>query len=132
MHTLESCSTDPGNSNGNDISNALLDAGAAVIAELRREWAREVELMTAQSREVIATLRVDIIQLQHLLNSEITMRLGALKDGDPGRDGERGERGERGPPGLSVSGPQGEKGEPGRDGVDGERGAQGQPGERGE
>src|SRR5215475_7434298 len=127
MHTLESCSTDPGNSNGNDISNALLDAGAAVIAELRREWAREVELMTAQSREVIATLRVDIIQLQHLLNSEITMRLGALKDGDPGRDGadgapgrdgERGERGGRGPPGVRVSGPEGEKGEPGRDGVD--------------
>jgi hypothetical protein len=41
------------------LSEALLDAGGRVIADLRREWGRELEIMQAKSREIIAVLERD-------------------------------------------------------------------------
>jgi hypothetical protein len=41
------------------LSEALIDVGGRVIADLRREWRRELEVMQAQSREIIATLERD-------------------------------------------------------------------------
>jgi len=97
-----------------------------VIAELRREWMRELELMTAQGREAIATMRADMIELQHARNAEIAARLSSMKDGVPGRDGEQGPQGERGEPGPhGERGEQGERGEPGPQGERGEAGPAG-------
>src|SRR5262245_22744438 len=45
--------------NADLLSEALLDAGGRVIADLRREWQRELEVVQAKSREIIATLERD-------------------------------------------------------------------------
>jgi hypothetical protein len=46
-------------SKANLLSEALIDVGGRVIADLRREWRRELEIMQAKSREIIATLERD-------------------------------------------------------------------------
>jgi hypothetical protein len=132
MQSLESCST----AQDSLLSDALLSAGATVIAELRREWAREMEIIQAQSREAIANLRADTLQLQHALAAEIAKRLADLKDGEPGLPGADGMPGRDGSDG--VPGPPGDCGEPGPQGPPGppgepgRNGADGLPGPRGE
>jgi hypothetical protein len=124
-----------------ELRDVMLDAGGLVIAQLRRDWTREFELMTAQSRETIAVLRAEIGELRHQLAAEFTGRLAQLRDGEPGapgepgRNGRDGEPGPCGPPGLAGergdAGPKGEPGEPGRNGLAGATGERGAAGERG-
>jgi hypothetical protein len=74
------------------LSEALLDAGGRVIADLRREWRRELEIMQAKSREIIATLERD--RERDPLKSEIAELRGqvsallALIGGDKSMSGE--------------------------------------------
>ena len=115
------------------MPDALFDAGAVVIAQLRREWSRELEVISAQSRETIATLRAEIVMLRQQIFGEVTRNLAELRhgedgeDGEPGRNGRDGDRGEVGP-----QGERGEKGDPGEPGRNGEQGRPGKLGDRGE
>ena len=136
------------------LSDSLRDVLGQIVAEQRREWRREREVMEAQSRTTIAELNARIIELERRAEIEIAQRLVMLKDG---RDGERGDPGEPGPagePGRPGSdgrdgvdgvngtngadgkdgspGPPGDRGEPGPQGERGERGERGEPGPVGE
>ena len=115
------------------MPDALFDAGAWVIAQLRKDWSHHIELMEAQSREIIASMRAEMIERLAAFGADVDKRLANVHDGEPGRngrDGEPGQRGMQGEPGLrGEAGPRGESGEPGRNG---EMGLIGPPGERGE
>lgn len=113
------------------LPEAMREALGQVIADQRREWRREREVIEAQSRQLladaqrtIAELRVQIVELQAELRGKVEARLAELRDGAPGERGPQGERGETGP-----AGPQGE---PGERGAPGERGEPGPAGPRGE
>lgn len=120
--------------------DALREALGQVIADQRREWRREREVIQAQAREsearsqqVIAELRAQNAELIAELRGKIDARLAELKDGAPGERGETGPAGERGE--IGPQGPQGERGEAGPQGERGEigaTGAQGEPGIQGE
>jgi hypothetical protein len=131
--------------NTNALPEALRDALGAVIANERREWRRERELIQAQAAQEISEFRSRVIELESKLERKVDERLGSVRDGrdgEPGADGAPGERGEIGPPGpAGPAGPMGERGESGMDGLpgergldgkDGDKGAQGERGERGE
>ena len=136
--------------NGNNsgaLPDALFDAGAWVIAQLRQDWTRHIELMEAQSREIIASMRAEMIERLAAFGADVDKRLANVHDGEPGRngrDGELGQRGVQGEPGLrGEPGPRGDPGEPGRNGEvgligppgvgeRGERGEKGDPGARGD
>ena len=116
------------------ISDALREALGYVISEQRREWRREYDLITSQSREVISALKaanlelVSEIKAMHAtfamkLENEVSQRLAELQNGKDGRDGQDGKDGPQGPPG--------EKGDQGEVGAQGEQGAQGESGPRG-
>lgn len=64
---------------------ALRQALGQVIADLRREWRRELELLEAQSRQTVAELRAQIAEFQSELRARVDARLAELKDGEPGR-----------------------------------------------
>jgi hypothetical protein len=74
------------------LSEALIDVGGRVIADLRREWRRELEVMQAQSREIIATLERD--RERDPLKAEIAELRGqvsallSLIGGDKSKSGE--------------------------------------------
>lgn len=113
------------------LPEAMREALGQVIADQRREWRREREVIEAQSRQLladaqrtIAELRVQIVELQTELRGKVEARLAELRDGAPGERGPQGERGEPGP-----AGPQGE---PGERGAPGDRGEPGPAGPRGE
>jgi hypothetical protein len=132
----------PTNSTVIAFPKVLREAGGYVILELRREWKRELEVVEAQSREVISQLRAENAELRGLsreflsayktevaeiratIEQQVNKRLAELKDGIDGKEGKEGSTG--------PQGPQGEKGERGEAGEIGERGAQGEKGERGE
>jgi len=139
------------------LPKALREAGGFVLSELRREWKRELELVEAQSREIISQLRADNAELRALsreylsayktevadlraaIEQQVTKRLAELEDGKDGKEGKegpqgaqgaQGEKGERGEAGeIGKRGPQGEKGESGEQGP---QGAQGEKGEKGD
>lgn len=108
------------------LSDALRDALGHVIANERREWRRERELIEAQSKEAIADLRARIIELESSAKEQLATRLAAVRDGV---DGEKGERGEKGEPGEAIQGPPGDRGERGEKGEEGSVGLKGAPGE---
>jgi hypothetical protein len=112
-----------------ELLDGMLDAGGLVIAQLRREWTREFEVMTAQSRETIAVLRAEIGELRHQLAGEFAIRLAQVRDGEPGEPGRNGSDGAAGAPG--EPGPPGERGEAGPRGEQGDAGAPGEPGRNG-
>jgi hypothetical protein len=113
-------STPPTRSTAVPLPDALRQALGQVIAEQRREWRRERELIEAQAGQVVAELRAQIVELQVELRARIESRLAELKDGAPGERGPAGERGEPGPAGeRGEAGPQGVPGRDGRDGIDG-------------
>ena len=102
-HLRESYSTGQDNLNGNnneEFPDALLDAGAQVLAQLReeyrREWQRDLEVMQAQHREMIAVLRAEFIEARLVLAKEVAEQLAQLKNGDPGEPGRNGADGEDG------------------------------------
>ena len=60
------------------VIDGFLDAGAEVIAEFRCTYKREIELMAAQSRETIATLRAEVLRDASGLRAEVAELRGAL------------------------------------------------------
>lgn len=115
------------------LPEGLREALGQVIANERREWRRERELIEAQARETIAELRSRIVEFERQVDLKVVARLADLKDGAPGADGAAGKDGSNGRDG--VDGQAGKDGLAGRDGVDGKDGSQGErglPGERGE
>lgn len=89
-------------SGGSPLPEALRDALGQVIADQRREWRRERELMEAQARSVIAELRAEHGALTARMDAMVAERLATLRDGKDGvngKDGRDGAPGERGPPG---------------------------------
>ncbi len=121
------------------LPDALREALGHVIADQRREWRRELEVIEAQSREAVAELRARIAELTAEVNQRVDARLATLRDGAPGEPGPAGETGPTGPIGprgergeRGEQGPQGERGEAGPAGPQGERGDVGPAGQRGE
>jgi hypothetical protein len=112
------------------LPEALRSALGQVIADQRREWRRERELMESQSRETIAELRARIVELERKTEETVSTRLAVVRDGVDGKDGISGPVGERGEPG--VPGERGERGEPGPQGERGHVGLVGPPGQPGE
>lgn len=126
-------------------ADAVRDALAQVIANERREWRRERELIEAQARETVAELRSKIVELERELRDMVETRIASIKDGIDGKDGVDGRDGlsvkefirdERGH--LIVSMSNGDThdlgrivGSDGKDGVDGKDGEAGPKGERG-
>lgn len=118
------------------LPDGLREALGQVIADQRREWRREREVIEAQSGQLIAELRAEvvglraqIVEMQAELRAKIDARLAELKDGVPGERGPQGEVGPAGPAG--PQGAQGEIGPRGDQGAPGERGEIGPQGERG-
>ena len=134
------------------LPDGLREALGQVIADQRREWRREREVIEAQSGQLIAELRAEvvglraqIVEMQAELRAKIDARLAELKDGVPGERGPQGEVGPAGPAGPQGAqgeiGPRGDQGAPGERGeigpqgergIDGATGPQGDVGERGE
>lgn len=134
-----------GSKNLQSPPDALQEALARVIANERREWQRDRQVMAAEVARTIAELKADIVQLRSVFRDLVADRLAQLKDGKDGRDGvdgkdgpegrqgPPGERGPRGEPGREgFIGPQGLPGERGADGKDGEPGPAGPQGPQGE
>lgn len=111
------------------LPDALREALGQVIANERREWRRERELIESQSKEIIAELRACVVELESNVREQLATRLAAVHDGKPGEDGPPGPKGE---PGESIKGEKGDPGERGTDGTDGLRGEKGEPGDRGD
>lgn len=65
--------------------DGLREALGQVIADQRREWRRERELIEAQARETIAGLRAEIADFKQLIRSMAEERLAQVKDGAPGK-----------------------------------------------
>jgi hypothetical protein len=99
------------------LRDGWAEALGRILADERREWQRERELVVAEHRRVIAEIKLELFEA-------VAAKLAEVKDGEPGPPGERGEPG---PPGGI-----GERGEPGEPGPAGLQGARGEPGERGE
>lgn len=127
-------------------TEALVRALGGIVADFRREIARDLEAVKAQAVAIMAEARAAVTEAEArrdaiLLDVQRQIAAGLAevkdgKDGEPGRDGKDGEPGERGPQGEpgrdgkdGADGRDGEKGDPG---APGERGPQGEPGERGE
>lgn len=74
--------------------DALRDALARVILDMRREWQRELEASAAQSRAVIAELRAGVTEITARCDERINEAIGKIKDGAPGEKGEPGRDGQ--------------------------------------
>jgi hypothetical protein len=122
--------------NGNNsgaLPDALFDAGAWVIAQLRKDWSHHIELMEAQSREIISSMRAEMIERLAAFTADVNKRLANVHDGEPGRNGRDGDPGPVGPIGeTGAPGPIGPQGEPGRNGESGLQGLRGEIGPKGE
>lgn len=138
--------------------DGLREALGQVIANERREWRRERELIEAQSRELIADLKAKVIELEQTVRTMVEARLAEVKDGAagkdgaPGKDGENGKDGAAGKDGIAPN-PEdmeplvtavvsrfveaipmpkdGKDGAPGKDGLDGKDGLLGADGQHG-
>jgi hypothetical protein len=75
------------------LPEALRDALGQIIANERREWRRERELIEAQARTVIAELRAENVALVARIEDMVTARLATLRDGKDGIDGKDGRDG---------------------------------------
>lgn len=62
-------------------SDALREALGQVIANERKQWSRERELMESQAREVMAGLRATIVELEQTVKAMVEARLSEVKDG---------------------------------------------------
>jgi Collagen triple helix repeat (20 copies) len=125
------------------LPEALRDALGQILAQERRQWRRERELIESQAQTTIANMRADITALQNKIDSlthqkllEITAsvheRLALVKDGSRGIDGGKGDKGDKGDTGeKGEKGEKGDKGDPGIEGASGINGAQGPEGKQG-
>jgi hypothetical protein len=66
------------------LPEAVRDALGQIIANERKEWRRERELIEAQAAATVAELRATITELREEMRASIAERLAALKDGEPG------------------------------------------------
>lgn len=119
--------------------DALADALGRIVAGMERQWLKELERMSVESRAVIAELKNQNYELQAQLVAtydractRIDEVLATIKDGEPGPVGLTGPPGLPGEPGpQGPIGPEGKQGEPGPSGPLGERGQDGVPGLQG-
>jgi hypothetical protein len=110
------------------LPDALADALGRVVADVQRQARKDVELIAAECRVMVANLKLEIAAFKeevHRLHAEDRQRLGvalaAVKDGEPGKDGRDGIDGQDGAAGRD--GVNGLDGKDGRDGIDGKDGA---------
>jgi hypothetical protein len=131
------------------LPDALADALGRVVADVQRQARKDIDLITAECRGIVANLKLEISVLTAELlkirsedRKRIDDALANVKHGERGLPGEKGEpgvageRGEKGDPGergdVGLAGERGLPGEKGEPGVAGERGEKGDPGERGD
>lgn len=112
-------------------TEALVRSLGGVVADFRREIARDIETARLQAQAIVAEARAGVAEAEARrdaavleLRRAVEDRLALVKDGAPGADGKDGLDGEPGRDGLD--------GAPGRDGVDGKDGAPGEKGDPGE
>jgi collagen type III alpha len=124
------------------LPDALADALGRVVADVQRQARKDIELIAAECRVMVANLKLEIAAFKeevHRLHAEDRQRLGvalaAVKDGEPGapgKDGRDGIDGKDGAPGQAgrdgIDGKDGAPGQAGRDGIDGKDGAPGRDG----
>jgi collagen type III alpha len=124
------------------LPDALADALGRVVADVQRQARKDIELIAAECRGIVANLKLEIAVLTadiHRQRAEEKTRLdealAKVKDGAPGRDGRDGVDGKNGAPGRDgidgtpgKDGAPGESGKDGRDGIDGKDGAPGRDG----
>lgn len=129
---------------------ALESALAEIIAEQKDIWQRDLAVIRAEYRQIIAELRSECASLRasnialqrelverhetetRKLEDAIFKRLADLKDGKDGEDGRDGEPGAVGPRGdAGNDGADGAKGDTGERGPQGETGADGATGNDG-
>ena len=125
------------------LISELHDAIGDIIADERRQWQRDRDLVEAQVRAMLSDARAQLAEMragfeamarQRLDDAvaAIHARLECVRDGTPGTPGEKGERGEPGEQGhVGEQGPPGVNGEPGSKGDKGDAGEQGPQGEQG-
>jgi hypothetical protein len=124
------------------LPDALANALGRVVADVQRQARKDIELIAAECRVMVANLKLDIAAFKeetHRQHAEEKTRLdevlAKVKDGTPGQDGRNGIDGKDGAPGRDgVDGAPGKDGAPGlagqdgRDGIDGKDGAPGRDG----
>jgi hypothetical protein len=121
------------------LPDALRDALGQIIANERREWRRERELIEAHHRAEMAELRAGydarVAEFCAMMDARVTVRLSELRDGADGAPGRDGVDGTDAPPvddvqlgdavaryfaeNPPIAGRDGADGAPGRDGRDG-------------
>jgi Collagen triple helix repeat (20 copies) len=109
---------------------SLAAALGQVVAHEREQYRRMRELAEAQTGQVIAELRAQVIEFRAQLSDIVTERLACLRDGKDGAPGERGLEGPAGP--IGLPGPAGERGQDGKQGEKGEAGPRGERGAPGD
>src|SRR5262245_32044113 len=130
-------------SDSSSLLNELHDALGQIIADERRQWQRDLALIEAQARTVIAELRAQNLELRTACEAKfaefpgkVADRLALVRDGEDGAAGDKGEPGEKGEKGekgeQGEQGPQGARGDAGAPGAPGDPGPQGEKGEKGE
>jgi predicted ABC-type ATPase len=85
------------------LPDAVRDALGQILAEQRRQWRRERELMEAQAQTFHERLRAESIEFEKKLSQMVADRLAMLRDGAPGEPGPPGPPGPAGPPGAPGS-----------------------------
>lgn len=80
------------------LPDALADVLGQVVAEIERDWRREFDRLTAESRAVVADLRAENIALRTELKehadrqtARVAEALAGVKDGKDGADGRDGK-----------------------------------------
>jgi integrin beta 3 len=121
------------------IPEALSDALAMVIAELRQDWTREMNAMLQEARASVAELAAENSKLKEIIRREADQAIDGIRqkfdaiplpcDGVDGKDGRDGVDGKDGAPG--EKGDAGLDGKDGRDGIDGKDGETGEKGDAG-
>jgi hypothetical protein len=112
------------------LPDALADALGRVIADVRKEWDKDLERMNAESRAIIAELKAQVSdltsQLKGLTSDAVKRVDEAISNVKDGRDGAPGKDGRDG-----IDGAPGKDGEPGKSGENGKDGAPGKDGRDG-
>lgn len=91
------------------LPDALVEALGRIVADVQREWRRDVARLEADARVVIAELQVKVVTLETELRksadqqaARVAEAIAAIKDGAPGKDGEPGKNGCDGAPGQDA------------------------------
>ena len=124
-----------------DLSTETLTrALGSIVADFRREIARDLDAASRQMQGMIAEAKASVAEAEarrdailYEIRRAVDERMAQVRDGIDGKDGRDGIDGKDGADGKDGErGPQGEPGPPGRDGIDGRDGADGRDGIDGE